>query len=488
MNLITNFSLTNVNKAIFSVLILIITFTSLFGQSPDTLWTRTFGGTNWDEGKSVQVLASKDIIISGFSHSFGDWWQFYLIKTDSSGNLIWQKTYGGAYDDCCYSQEQTSDSGFIMTGWTSSFGSGLRDVYLVKTNAYGDTLWTRTYGGTERDIAFSVKEARDKGYIIAGQTNSFGAGNSDIFIVKTDSSGTLEWMKTYGGASNDYGYSVQETTDSAFIVCGFTESFSAGKGDIYIIKTNINGDSVWTKAFGDTADERAYSVQQTSDGGFIITGYTESYGAGNSDIVLIKTNEAGNITWQRSYGGTNYDCGYSVCQTQDSGYIVAGDTKSFGSGESDVYIIRTDANGDTLWTATFGGAGTDKAYAVTQTQDADYVVTGATASYGAGSYDVYLLKVKFHTGLCETNYAENLRSFSNLNISPNPFHNTAVLHFKHYPITFPTPQVKIYDQSGRLLINKAVASNPIVLGSNLKPGIYFLTINNFKNKKLVKFR
>ncbi|MDI6839574.1 MAG: T9SS type A sorting domain-containing protein [bacterium] len=204
--------------------------------------------------------------------------------------------------------------------------------------AQPDTLWTRTYGGSSEDIGYSVEQTSDGGYIITGYTHSFGAGWCDVWLIKTNSVGDTVWTKTFGKSYDDKGYSVQQTKDDGYIITGSTVYFS-GEG-AWLIKTNANGDTIWTKIFDGYGSDVGVSVQQTSDGGYIITGYTISYGAGESDIWLIKTDSLGNKLWDKTYGGTYGDHGYSVQQTLDGGYIIAGCTESFGMGNNDVWLIK----------------------------------------------------------------------------------------------------------------------------------------------------
>ena len=276
-------------------------------------------------------------------------------------DTLWTRTYGGSSDEEAYSVQQTTDGGYIMAGYTYSFGAGGEDLYLAKTNSQGDTLWTRTYGGSGDDEAVSVQQTADGGYIMAGYTYSFGAGNQDFYLVKTNSLGDSLWTYTYGGSGDDYARSVQQTTDGGYIVAGETNSFGTGEGDFYLVKTNSLGDSLWTHTYGGSGDDYARSVQQTTDGGYIVAGCTMSFGAGYADFYLIKTNSQGDTLWTRTYGGANYDHAYSVQQTSDGGYVVAGYTTSFGAGNYDFYLVKTNSQGDTLWTRTYGGSNWDEA-------------------------------------------------------------------------------------------------------------------------------
>jgi hypothetical protein len=205
------------------------------------------------------------------------------------------KTYGGTDDDRAYSVQQTSDGGYILAGFTASFGAGGYDIFLIKTDANGNIQWAKTFGGTYSDRATSVQQTSDGGYIVAGGTWSFGAGSNDIFLIKTDAKGNIQWAKTYGGTADDLASSVQQTSDGGYIVVGYTYSFGAGGYDIFLIKTDAKGNIQWAKTYGGATDDGASSVQQTSDGGYIVAGWTYSFSAGDDDIFLIKMNARGNV-------------------------------------------------------------------------------------------------------------------------------------------------------------------------------------------------
>ena len=366
------------------------------GQSVVT-FEKTFGGTGRDQGMSVVQTTDGGYVVTGYTESFGaGYLDVYLIKTDAAGDTLWTRTYGGASRDFGNSVVQADDGGYFVAGYTESFGAGGADVYLIKTAATGDTLWTRTYGGAGEDHGYSVVKTDDGGYAVAGYTASSGAGGADIYLIKTDASGDALWTRTYGGASSDWGYSIIQTDDGGYVVAGGVMSpFGVGGlyGAVYLIKTDASGDTLWTRTFGGTGSEFGTSVVQTNDGGYVVAGWTESFGAGDVDVYLIKTDASGDTLWTRTFGGTDREWVYSVVQTNDGGYVLAGSTASFGAGGYDLYLIKTDASGDTLWTRTYGGTGTEWGYSVVQTNDGGYIVAGSTGSSGAGDSDVYLLKL-----------------------------------------------------------------------------------------------
>jgi hypothetical protein len=360
-------------------------------QAPSWEWFKTFGGSEDDSGSSVQQTSDGGFILVGTTTSFGaGGFDVWLIKTDASGNKLWEKTFGGIRDDRGHSVQQTSDGGFILLGWTESFDAREADVWLIKTDASGNIEWDRTFGGSDRDKGSSVQQTSDGGFILVGYTESFGAGWADVWLIKTDADGNKLWDRTFGGSGLDSGSSVQQTSDGGFILVGYTTSFGAGGFDVWLIKTDADGNKLWEKTFGGSRRDWGSSVQQTSDGGFIIVGYTTSFGAG--DVWLIKTDANGNKQWDRTFGGSDWDEGWSVQQTSDGGFIIVGWTWSFGAGGPDVWLIKTDANGNKQWDRTFGGSDWDWGFSVQQTSDGGFIIVGSTESFGAGEGDVLLIK------------------------------------------------------------------------------------------------
>ncbi|MCH8012468.1 MAG: T9SS type A sorting domain-containing protein [Candidatus Marinimicrobia bacterium] len=459
---------------------------------------KTYGGTSGDWGNSVQQTDDGGYIITGTTLSFGAGSNhLYLVKTDANGDTLWTKTYGGTETETGRSVQQT-DGGYIITGWTDSFGAGSSDVYLVKTDVIGDTLWTKTFGGANDDWSNSVQQTDDGGYIIGGGTGSFGAGERDVYLIKIDTNGDTLWTKTFGGTSSERGHSVQQTDDGGYIITGYTHSFGAGGSDVYLVKTDTNGDTLWTKTFGGTSLDEGHSVQQTDDGGYIITGSTSSFGAGNSDVYLVKTDTNGDTLWTKTYGGTSADVGNSVKQTDDGGYIIAGLSGSFGAGDADVYLVKTDTNGDTLWTKTFGGSGGwDEGNSVQQTEDGGYIITGRISSFGAGNADVYLIKTDSLGNAGEVGIEEEHTSHYPIRFwiaqnYPNPFNPTTTIEF-----SLPTSglvTLTVYDVMARnveTILNQHMDAgiHSVQWNANKVPsGIYFVKMvsENFsQTRKMV---
>jgi len=255
-----------------------------------------------------------------------------------------------------------------------------------------DTLWTKTFGGFDSDYGESVIQTIDDGFLIAGSTNSFGAGSSDAWLIKTDENGVEEWNQTYGGIEYDYAESIIQLADGSYIIAGQTNSFDANNHDLWLFKIDENGNVIWNRLHGGSNTDRGFSVQQTSDGGFVIIGMTQSYGAGMADCWLVKTDSNGIEEWNQTYGGNNNDWAYSIQETSDGGYIISGDTSSIGAGYEDAWLIKTDNNGNEEWNQIYGGWNRDVAFSVKQTDDGGFVLAGETSSFGTGGNDCWLIK------------------------------------------------------------------------------------------------
>ena len=307
---------------------------------------------------------------------------FLIFGSFISLNAQWARTYGGIYSDWPNSIQQTSDAGYIIAGITRSFGAGSDDFWILKLSSDGEIEWQKTYGGSVNDEAHSIQQTIDGGYIVVGETSSFGTEGEDIWVLKLTSDGEIEWQKTYGGSEWGTDPSIQQTNDGGYIVAGEIEFYGAGLSDFWILKISSAGDVEWQKTYGGDKGDSASFIQQRDNGGYIVVGHTESFGAGGADIWILKLSSDGEIEWQKAYGGSEDEEANSFQQTSDGGYIVAGCTESFGAGENDFWILKLSSDGDIEWQKTYGESEGEGASSVQQTSEGGYIVAGSTNIYG----------------------------------------------------------------------------------------------------------
>jgi hypothetical protein len=386
------------------------------------------GGGNDDRGYSIIQTTDGGYAVAGWTNSFCNtgcptYYDVYVVKLDGSGNIEWTRTIGGGNDDRGYSIIQTTDEGYAVAGFTNSFGVGGYDVYVVKLDGSGNIEWTRTIGGGNTDRGYSIIQTTDGGYAVVGETNSFDAAG-DVYVVKLNGSGNIEWTRTIGGGNTDRGYSIIQTTDGGYAVAGETISFGAGSWDVYVVKLDGSGNIEWTRIIGGGTMDGGWSIIQTTDGGYAVAGYTNSFGAGLDDVYVVKLAGSGNIEWTRTIGGGNSDGSISIIQTTDGGYAVAGRTNSFGAGNRDVYVVKLDGSGGIQWTRTIGGSNWDEGRSIIQTTDGGYAVAGWTESFGAGNRDVYVVKLDANgdLGSCPGGCQVSSGGTAN-NVNPNVVNN-----------------------------------------------------------------
>lgn len=317
-----------------------------------------------------------------------------VITLISSGignaQIKFQKVYGGGQKESGNSVIEPAAGGYLICGETESYGPG-KEVYLVRTNVDGDTLWVKVHGGTGADEGRWVEQTTDNGFIIAGTTTSWGAGQSDVLLMKTDVNGTLQWTKVFGTNNFEHGNCVKQTADGGYIVVG--DIFTVNNGyDFFVIKTDQNGDTLWTKIIGGGQEDVPWEVVESSGGGYAIIGQTVSFTYGNVDIFLVKLDANGNVSWDKHYGDIMNEYGYTILETAANGYLIGGATQSFGAGNYDFCLIETDASGDTLWTKAYGGADEDFGSNAKQTFDGGYVLSGYTRSFSAIFEDILVVK------------------------------------------------------------------------------------------------
>ncbi|MEO0139957.1 MAG: hypothetical protein ABIM88_00220 [candidate division WOR-3 bacterium] len=364
----------------------------LIGQ---VLFAKAYGGADYDYVGSIAQNQDGGYIIAGSTSGFGAGaYDCLVLKIDSDGTIDWAKTFGGQSNDGAVSVIKTMDGGYAVAGRTWSFGAGLYDFLVFKLDPSGNLSWAKTFGGTDEERAYSIVQTQDGGYAVAGFTYSFGAGECDFLVIRLDASGNLLWAKTFGGPGTmdeEKAYSIVQTQDGGYAVAGFTYSFGTG-WDFLVIKLDASGNLSWAKKFGGTDYEEAWSIIQTTDQGYAVVGRTYSFGAGDNDLLFVKLDPSGNLSLAKTFGGTRWDGAYSIIQTVDGGYAVAGYTESLGTG-GDFLVLKLDPSGNPSWTRTFGGTSSDLASSVIQTADGGYAVAGYTWSFSAGMEDFFVLRL-----------------------------------------------------------------------------------------------
>ena len=351
-------------------------------DDPSLYWELTYGDTDDERGLAVVQDDGGGYVVASIVNNA----QIWLFKVNSNGSQLWNFTYIGTDYGAPRSLQKTLDGGYILTGDISAGASASYGIYLLKVDSNGIEQWRKTFAG--QMYGATSQQTTDEGYIIAGTI--YTTNHYDYKLIKTDSSGNQQWSHTFGTSENDIARCVRNTTDGGYVVAGYTQTANNGT-DFYIVKTDSNGTLTWDRTLGGSDSDIPKSIEQTTDGGYIVVGDTLSFGAGGHDIYMIKTDNEGNQIWDTTFGGSQYDFGYSVKPTADGGYIISGSTQSFGSGGSDAYLIKTDGGGNRIWSKTFGGTGNDSSNMVQQTTYGGYIAVGTSDSFGDGSTDIYLI-------------------------------------------------------------------------------------------------
>lgn len=350
------------------------------------------GGSGGEVAWSILQTPDGGYTLAGTTNSFGagnD--DVYIVKLDINGVIQWSRTIGGIKNDGCSCIIRTSDGGYIAAGATLSYGAGFYDCFIIKLDVYGMLQWSKTIGGHMFEEAVSIIETSDGGYAVAGSTTSSGAGTYDMFVFKLNGIGSLQWCISIGSGGPDAGKSIVQTSDGGYVIGGtYLDHYC-------IIKLNPNGIIQWSKISSGGGFNT--SLILTSDGGFAMTGYSSNYGAGNADIYVIKLDSAGTLQWSKAFGGPAVDQGASIIQTTDGGYAVSGLTNSFGAANYNACLVKIDIGGMLQWCKTMGGNGAEYGWALTGTSDGGYAITGETVSFGP-SNDIYFAKLDVNGNTC----------------------------------------------------------------------------------------
>jgi len=410
-------------------------------------WVNNFGGSGLDTAQSIISTSDGGYAVFGYTNSTDgdisdktipvvDYW---LLKLDNEGNLQWSKTYGGSGEDKGQQVIQTSDGGYALTGYAQSAdgdgsnNEGFHDNWIIRLDAQGSILWERSFGFSGHDHSYDIIQTEDGGLFFTGHLDISAAredgftekgasltrhGVGEFWGTKIDIEGNIEWRNYFGGSSNDRAFGVVQSNDGGFVMAGFSESNdfdiknNRGSYDFWVVKINNKGDLVWENAYGGSGIDRSYSIVNTSDGGYAIAGQTLSSDAdvkknnGESDIWLIKLDDTGQLVWEDSFGGTGFELAEGLSAMSDGGFMVVGNSKSSdgdtieNAGENDIWVIRTDSNGQLEWQKSIGGSDLDYGFDILENQDGSVMVVGETLSQdfpdvqNKGFIDAVVIKLK----------------------------------------------------------------------------------------------
>lgn len=462
------------------LLFVIISFTVSVTAQQAT-FIRNYGDLCPDLGMSVCHNNSGGYILCGQSESYTTGAiSAIAISIDSLGNLEWMQTYGGSDIDFGQSIDKTPDGGYIICGFTASFGAGGYDIYLVKTDSAGNQQWQKTFGGTGTEYGYCVKTLPDSGFILCGSTTSFGAGGTDAMLIKTDASGNAVWTKYFGATGNDGVYSLARTSDHGFVLAGYTFNFGAVSDNAWIIKTDSAGNQQWAEHFGGNGSERAMSIVQDVNHDFVFSGYSNSYGGGSQDFYLVRLDSAGTLLQDTVLGGMSDDKSFGIAACADQGFILTGQTASYGNGGLDLFVIKTDSVFNQDWSSNFGGFDNDQGFNILPTNNGGYITIGNTWSYATFGFpysDIFVVK------LDSTGFADGISTFNSnesmLSIYPNPAKDFISIQTG---LTNETIFVTISDMTGRTVFQQEFdITNPTINISGLNPGLYAV---NVKTKEI----
>lgn len=490
--------------------------------APSIQWQKSFGGTIGETANSVLQAPDGGFVFAGYTKSkdgdvsgnngMTDYW---VVKLDAAGNLLWQQSLGGGDQDAQWDLQLTND-GYVVAGQSKSKDGditgnhGDHDYWIIRLNSVGEIIWEKSLGGSEEDEAYSVQQTDDGGFILAGNSQSgdgdvtMNQGEEDYWIVKLDADGNLMWQKSLGGSSEDEAYSAQQTADGGYIIAGESASTDGdvtgnhGEGDYWIVKLDAGGNLLWEKSYGGSSVDYPRMIRQSTDNGFVIAGWTSSMDGditgnnGDTDFWIVKLDAAGMLMWENCLGGSDYDFAYSVQQTFDAGFIVAGYSHSNDGdisgnhGSTDYCLMKLDVSGNLTWQKSLGGSDYDQAYSIQQTADSNYIVAGLSFSNDgdvSGNHvtpqgttqDCWIVKLTNDvTGI--SFIPDNI-----ISVYPNPVQHQLTIDLRN--IT--SPLIQVIDLHGRRIQLPVTLSGEkaMLSTSDISPGFYMLQmIDHFTGK------
>ncbi len=458
----------------------LLIFFPLIISAQDIKFVRTYGmkGYNYGE-KAIQTKDNGYLLLGNKSGFIGNT-DVYIAKINSIGKLIWDKALGDTQINWAEDFIQTTDKSYIITGYTTTEENNDYDILVMKIDSLGNLLWKKSYGGEKWDHGHSIIETPDNDFVITGETYSEGNGNNDIFLLKINQQGDSLWNKTFGGNLTDVGYDVSLCNDSSYIITGYTNSFGNGAFDMYILKVNQLGDTIWTKTIGGPLDDKAFSGIENKNHEIVLTGSTLNYNAKKQDGIIVKTDSIGNYKWERLIGGDNNEEFYEIIENINGGYFITGYTESYGyAGTKDCYSILTNSDGWFIGGPTYGRENFDISKSCIQTSDKGYLTIGSTESLGLGLSNILVVKRDSNTFTNENNYSHftDIETYNEKSIAlyPNPVADFLYIKTDQ---NNPMKEVIIYNSVGSMVYRKSTDSNlsHTISFKDFQKGMYIISI------------
>jgi len=391
------------------LLCLQITCATVLAQAPDTLWTRTYGGGGDDYGHAILQAGDGGYVVAGQTQSFGAGsWDGWLVRISEDGDSLWSRTYGGGSSDGFMDIKLTTDGGYVLAGWTFSFGNNNGNAFILKTNQNGDSLWSRTLGGNQYNDFRSIVVLEDGSIVVAGVDEDPDPVNGNMLFAKYSASGTLLWSHSYGGPGRQYCWDVSPTADNGFVLTGWTRVGPEHTGaDFIVIRTGSSGDSLWSQTWGNgpSTSETLYNIEELENGDFFVAGDANAVPSNGveADFYVARLDPMGNVIWSRTRDENATELLLDGLVSSQGGLLacgVSGDDPYY-----DAWLVRYSESGDASWTFRFEGTNFDEFNSLIESSDAGYVLSGFTTSQGAGGFDFYVVKLDtdpFHRGVFVT--------------------------------------------------------------------------------------
>lgn len=356
------------------------------------LWMRSYSISNLEEASAVRQTNDGSYIIGGYTHDQTNMHDLLLYKLSPYGRVLWQKRLGGSEYEAATDIQQTYDGGYIVVGYKGSYTYENLNFWVLKFDENGNVVWQKEFGDIGSDTAYSVHQMTDEGYIIGGHVDSQQGNNEDAWALKLFPDGSIEWNQVFGGSKIDEARCIRQTSDKGYVFCGKTSSEGRGGTDLMVIKLGINREIEWQMGYGGTKDDAAYYIEQTNDKGYIVAGGTKSYGAGGEDMWILKLDFNGIAQWQLTYGGDYDDCAFSVQQIENQNYIVAGTVQKTSGGPKYIWLLQLDEAGGIEWQKIYGKNEDDYAYCARQTKGGGIITAGSTKSYSSAGTNIFVMK------------------------------------------------------------------------------------------------